>query len=655
MAEGFTLDVSLNFDKAVRQMADFQKKHGTINVAAGVGAKPGNAAGGIASTEQATETRKMAQTVRVTTNLFRQLNTALATFTNTLSKAGAGAALAMRAPAVAPAGGALANVGKAGAIAMQVPGWAMLAQMAAAPITKVWGAGKNYINMARTQSRNELSVLGVLQNSGLGAADFERIKGHAASLQNRTIYGDEAMIAAAGRLATVAKGSDGRVDTEQLMRLMNLLADYASGKGNNAALNSEALTSMALDLGRVLEGQYRTMKENGFDTRELEALRSIESKGGTVTTEQKVSAMERAFSAWSGRAERFAGTEEGREIQMKNRLGDVEEAVGKRIMPAYEKLTSTMNQSLPALESMKTAVGDLFILAANGAVDVLPTLAEALKGASAAVSEFTKDGEAVDSTLRTAGGAMAMIVGLKFGAEMQKMAAQMRLAVGEINGFRSGINALGKTALVQGGLFIACSWALGKIGQAAKLLLELIGLEGDNAARQSEARMIQDNLKWSNAYQKDMNNASKGMTEAELMRVQSLPGLPFNPDNPSSFDMRALPNGLNQRQIDYLKAKGGRDYFRGKANENMKRMNAIGSKGRGDDRADYDKAVQDALALGGKLNMNVTNNNTSIKQENHIDAGFDEIGKLIKENLQEILVSRLNFRADVESMKAVAL
>ena len=138
---------------------------------------------------------------------------------------------------------------------------------------RVWSFGMESMDAFSTQERAENQLKGVMKNRGT-LADFQAIKDYAATIQGRSIYGDEAMIKGAGELATYVKG------TESLKSMMDLLTDYAAGMTGGGEVSPEQMESLATGLGMAYDGNYMAMRRKGFDTSKLEALDATVENGG---------------------------------------------------------------------------------------------------------------------------------------------------------------------------------------------------------------------------------------------------------------------------------------------------------------------------------------------------------------------------------------
>lgn len=249
-------------------------------------------------------------------------------------------------------------------------------------IMKLWSFGNDSIDLYNTQLRQERQLQTVLKNKGMGEAEFNAVKQHAANIQGRTIYGDEAMIAGAGELATYVKS------TSSMTQMMDLLADYAAGMTGGGEVTPQQMVDLATGLGKAFDGSYEAFRKKGFDTSGLEkiaratelqekiargegpnklsaedreALSFLNSHKGESIEDLKIEAIREALADWAGLSETFAQTDEGKIIQIKNAIGDMKEDLGKRLLPVVANIMSKVQDNLPKIQRMMDALGNAFI------------------------------------------------------------------------------------------------------------------------------------------------------------------------------------------------------------------------------------------------------------------------------------------------------
>ena len=249
-------------------------------------------------------------------------------------------------------------------------------------LSKLWSFGNESIDLYNQQLRQERQLQTVLKNKGMGEAELNTIKQHAANIQGRTIYGDEAMIAGAGELATYVK------KTSSMTQMMDLLADYAAGMTGGGEVTPQQMVDLATGLGKAFDGSYEAFRKKGFDTSGLEkiaratelqekiangegpsklssedreALAFLNSHKGESLEDLKIEAIREALADWAGLSETFAQTDEGKIIQIKNAIGDMKEDIGKRLLPVVANIMSRVQENLPKIQKMMDALGNAFI------------------------------------------------------------------------------------------------------------------------------------------------------------------------------------------------------------------------------------------------------------------------------------------------------
>lgn len=249
-------------------------------------------------------------------------------------------------------------------------------------ISRLWSFGNQSIDLYNQQLRQERQLQTVLKNKGMGDYEFNAVKQHAANIQGRTIYGDEAMIAGAGELATYVKS------TSSMTKMMDLLADYAAGMTGGGEVSPQQMVDLATGLGKAFDGSYEAFRKKGFDTSGLEkiaratelreqmakgegpkklsaddreALAFLNSHKGESLEDLKIEAIREALADWAGLSETFAQTDEGKIIQIKNAIGDMKEDLGKRLLPVVANIMSKVQDNLPKIQRMMDALGNAFI------------------------------------------------------------------------------------------------------------------------------------------------------------------------------------------------------------------------------------------------------------------------------------------------------
>jgi hypothetical protein len=420
---------------------------------------------------------------------------------------------------------------------------------------RVWSFGMESMDIFATQERAENQLKGVMKNRGT-LADFQAIKDYAATIQGRSIYGDEAMIKGAGELATYVKG------TESLKAMMNLLTDYAAGMTGGGEVSPEQMESLATGLGMAYDGNYMAMRRKGFDTSKLEALDAIVENGGVwgakerkkygdvldaallqqiraaggVTEQMRVDALKESLKDWEGLSDTVNDLDSSALIKFNNALSDLRENVGKRLYPVFNGLVAAIDEKMPQIEVFFDRLGDMFTSMSDSFATHLDSLFEVGQHLAEILPEIVEFGlealEVADDVLfkfigfkdaliaLAAAFAINKVLGFKtqviaIGAELKKASVdfmkfrtelkftrlEMVKSAAELG--RSGLNNALKGATAQALLFTAALWGLEKVFEAGKAALELY------QQKKKEAEFNKNEADKNAAYTKMMNARSR--------------------------------------------------------------------------------------------------------------------------------------------------
>ena len=150
------------------------------------------------------------------------------------------------------------------------------------------------------------------------------------ALQKVTIYSDDSVINAQARIAAYTQ------DEEQVKSLTKATLDLAAG------------------LGTDLEGASSLVaKTFGTSTNAL-MRQGIEVNGLAGSTERLLSITQGITDLYGGQAENQAKTFSGRLEQMRNKVDDLQERLGKALIPVLEKFVGAMGDAANATEDADT-------------------------------------------------------------------------------------------------------------------------------------------------------------------------------------------------------------------------------------------------------------------------------------------------------------
>lgn len=279
------------------------------------------------------------------------------------------------------AGAAALPLGRLGGLAAVTPGLILMAQMVYQPL-KAFSQGS--IDLFNTQNRAEKMLeFGMRQN---GTADrVQELKDYASDIQRRTIYGDEAMLTAAGGWQNKIRGVDNS------KRMMELVADYAAKSTGGGAVSADQMRGFSQQLMQALSGRAVTLKAQGFDITAIEQLAELRRKGSKITEDMELAALEKVLAPVKGMAQDLANTDEGKIIQTQNAMGDLREEVGRRLQPVFARVASSIMRNMPTIGRMFESFGNVverFVQIFADNADTIAALAEQAVGLLEIISEF---------------------------------------------------------------------------------------------------------------------------------------------------------------------------------------------------------------------------------------------------------------------------
>ena len=534
-------------------------------------------------------------------------------------------------------------------------------------ISALVGFGRGSIDAFVAQRKQEQMLDTVLRNNGMGLAS-NYIKLQASKLQKRTTIGDESMIAGAAELSTYVK------DPRRLSRMMNLLADYSMGMTGGAEMNPQMLTNLATGLGKAFDGTYDSLRKKGFDTSELEMITNAlklneDLKKGNIKTDKKtgelklsaddkellkwlkdhkgqnvedlkVAALERALKDWNGLAEEFAKTDEGKIQQLKNDIGDMREEVGRMLLPVVGELAASMKENLPTLKKMFEGFRDILLSLMQTVKDHIGEIKEFANAFSDALKLFSKAPIEI----------VAFIGAMKLFGPAMKMARANALATS------SSFVLLSKTlkTIGRGGLVAGAIWGLEQIYEAAKAGIEYFKHKVRELDREHHNANFNEAMRHVNS-QIELQNKI-GLTDSEKAEaLTKLNGLPsgFDLNNTRSQAVGMVFQGLNERQIEWMKLEFEKRSWKSKAQDAMNKQNAVGQIPKPDfsEEEDLDrmiKAEEAKFTKGDTYNNNITVNNA-------ITTDSEMTAKIIKDQLRMFATSQLNFTSRTAAAKAFAI
>ena len=356
-------------------------------------------------------------------------------------------------------------------------------------LNAVKGLVTDSMGLADTQIGVQTQLKTVTRNMGTGDY-YDQILQKASDIQGRGMYGDEAMIAGAGELATYF------TDGDAILSMMDTLTNYAAGMSGGGEVDSKAMTDYATGLGKIMVGSFDAMAQKGFEFTDVQK-KIIE---GTATEKQiaeelgdeyvKLSNDMQAAAVigsvidegWSGLYDAMSQTPEGQIIQFKNTLGDLKETIGAGLYPAVLNFMSLFQENLPQIQEF----ADLFVQgigriinfltqAANKALEFASTVQDnwsiiepIVLGIVAALTAYA----IISGIVAAVNGAHALSEGVKAAAQMMATGATLAETAAQ-HGLNAALLACPITWIVVGVIALVaaiaavCSWIAKTTGIAA--------------------------------------------------------------------------------------------------------------------------------------------------------------------------------------------
>lgn len=201
------------------------------------------------------------------------------------------------------------------------------------------------------QYNAEVQLGVVMKNAGMDQKAFDAIRDRASELESKTTFGGDTFVAGAAELGTYLK------DPEALSAAMGTLANYAAGMGGPSVDQSQ-MVEYATQLGKALDGTYDGLKKKGFELTEAQQ-KIIE----TGTDMEKVAVINDVINqSWKGLAESYANTPTGKIEQFKNKIGQLYEAAGQKLVGGVMRLLTAVTNLLDTLQNTGALDGVCVVL-----------------------------------------------------------------------------------------------------------------------------------------------------------------------------------------------------------------------------------------------------------------------------------------------------
>lgn len=212
--------------------------------------------------------------------------------------------------------------------------------MAVSAVAAVAGQIQKAIDEFSTQYNAEVQLGVVMKNAGMDQGAFDSLLARADELEKTTTFGGDTFVAGAAELGTYLS------DPEALSAAMGTLANYAAGMGG-PSVDQAQMVEYATQLGKALDGTYDGLKKKGFELTEAQQ-KIIE----TGTDMEKVAVINDVINqSWAGLAESYANTPAGKIEQFKNKIGQLYEAAGQKLVGGVMRLLTAVNTLLDTMQN----------------------------------------------------------------------------------------------------------------------------------------------------------------------------------------------------------------------------------------------------------------------------------------------------------------
>lgn len=212
---------------------------------------------------------------------------------------------------------------------------------------------------SRNQANAELQLNVVLNNKGIGK-QFDDIKKKAEQLQNTGMFKDEVILAGTARLSTYLN------KTEEIKKMMDILANYATGMSGGKAVDLDQMKKYATTLTRLLNGSLIDLSRTGlkFSDSQKAILK------GTATESQYIKVLGKDYNnlseemrkvevigqvinkSWGNLYETMSKTPFGKWEQLKNLFVSISERIGNRLVPSVNAFMDAFLRNIPKIKDL---------------------------------------------------------------------------------------------------------------------------------------------------------------------------------------------------------------------------------------------------------------------------------------------------------------
>jgi hypothetical protein len=286
------------------------------------------------------------------------------------------------------------------------------AMIAAFAIQKIKQFAQASVEAANVQLQAEAKLLQALG----GREDIQkRLMAQAAELQKTTLYGDEAIIQQQAFLA-----AQGRSE-EQINKTIKAAMDLA-------AVTGQDLGGAVLQLDKTLEGNAGRLSQ-------------LDARFKDLTTEQlrNGEGIDLLAEKYNGFAEQAAKTGTGGLVQLKNAFGDLQEDIGKKLIPVIQDVSAWFIQLFSHKEKIFDAIGKVW-------TPIIEANRKAWNGIIDIIKMFLPEGATAEETIAKVGRALEfLLLPTRIAAEfIAAVVNNIKLMVGQFKTAGESSSALGK-------------------------------------------------------------------------------------------------------------------------------------------------------------------------------------------------------------------
>lgn len=203
--------------------------------------------------------------------------------------------------------------------------------------------GKSMLDLFNEQEKAEARIGAVLKATGEAAGfNKQQMLDMASAMQQVTVHGDEMVLGAQAIIATFRN-----ITGDQFKDTLMLAADLAD-------VMQVDLKSAAMQLGKALNDPAKgmTMLTRAgvtFTDSQKEQVKALQESGDMIGAQRVI--LKELENQFGGAAAAAANTFGGKMTQMKNRLGDAGEKIGKALIPVLELIAPILEKALVVIEN----------------------------------------------------------------------------------------------------------------------------------------------------------------------------------------------------------------------------------------------------------------------------------------------------------------